>query len=119
MMQFLSDWGVIHHVTSAYTPHSNLRAEVGVKSVKKCIKDALGPWGCLDTDRFARGLMQYRNTPCRYLGLSPAQILFARSLRDAVPVAPEKLQLRPEWVLTAQQRETALAKRHLAGEESW
>ena len=41
--------------------------------------------------------------------MSPANILFVRNLRDAVPVAPENLQLR----------EIALAKRHLVGEESW
>ena len=32
---FLNRFGVKHHQSSAYTPHSNLRAESAVKSVKK------------------------------------------------------------------------------------
>ena len=116
---FLSNWKGRHHQTSAYTPHSNLRAEVGIKSVKKCIEENVGPGGTLDTDSFARSLLQYRNTHCRFLGLSPAQILFARHLRDGVPCSPDRLQLRSEWILTAEQREQALAKRHLVGAEQW
>ena len=73
----------------------------------------------MDTDAFAAAMLTYRNTPCRFLGVSPAQILFARKLRDGVCVAPEQLKLRAEWVLTAEQREQALAKRHAAGEEFW
>ena len=34
-------------------------------------------------------------------------------------VAPEQFKLRAKWVLTAEQREQALAKRHAAGEEFW
>ena len=40
-------------------------------------------------------------------------MLFARQLRDAVPSNPDNLKLRPEWVLSSQAREKALAKRHL------
>ena len=36
-----------------------------------------------------------------------------------MPVDPSKLKLRLEWVLTAEQREVALARHHMAGEEFW
>ena len=60
----------------------------------------------------AMALLTYRNTPDRDTGLSPAQVLFAHHLRDSVPCKPEGLRLRPEWLLTRDARELALARRH-------
>ena len=112
--QFLHTWGVDHRVSSAYNPHSNLRAETAVKTVKRLISSNTGRSGSLNTDSLVAALLQYRNTPDRDTGLSPAQILFARNLKDALPSNPSSLKLRPEWILTSQAREKALAKRHLA-----
>ena len=64
-------------------------------------------------------MLQYRNTPCRFLLQSPAQILFARRLKDGIPMTPGSLNLRPEWVMTAERREKALAKYHLKSNEVW
>ena len=33
--RFLGDWAVRHRVSSAYNPHSNMRAEMAVKSMKR------------------------------------------------------------------------------------
>ena len=114
---FLRLWGVRHRLSSAYFPHSNLRAETGVKSIKRLITSNTGPGGSLDCDAFTRALLMYRNTPDRDTGVSPAQVLFARRLRDSVPVGPGGLVLRPDWVLTKDAREKALAKRHRLREE--
>ncbi len=57
-------------------------------------------------------MLMYRNTPDRDTGLSPAQVLYAHQLRDTVPTDKSKLRLRPEWVLTLERREAALARRH-------
>ena len=58
--------------------------------------------------------MTYRNTPDRDTQRSPAQILYGRQLKDTLPCNPEKLKIRPEWILTAEMREKALAKHHLS-----
>ena len=64
-------------------------------------------------------MLQYRNTPCRFLNQSPAQILFARKLKDGIPCEPSTLKLRSEWIKTAAQREVMLAKKHVIGGEVW
>ena len=110
--KFLKTWGVFHRVSSAYFPHSNMRAETAVKSMKRLIVSNTGPGGSLENDKFAAAILQYRNTPDRDTGLSPAQVLYARKLRDTVPCMPTELRLRPDWVLTKERRELALAKRH-------
>ena len=102
--EFLRTWGVCHRVSSSYFPHSNMRAETGLKSMKRLIGQNTGAGGCLDTDKFTSAILQYRNTPDRDTGVSPAQVLFARNLRDTVPVSKGRLQLQPEWVLTKERR---------------
>ena len=57
-------------------------------------------------------MLQYRNTPLQGVGLSPAQILFGRELRDFLPFAPGKAGIRKEWRITADERDLALAKKH-------
>ena len=104
--KFLETWGVFHRVSSTYFPHSNMRAETAVKSMKRLIVNNTGPGGSLETDKFAAAMLTYRNTPDRDTGLSPSQVLYARKLRDTVPCVPA------EWVLTKERRELALAKRH-------
>ena len=74
---FFGSWGVKHRVSSAYVPHGNTRAEVAVKSMKRLIRNNLGPGGSLDTDRFSQAIMEYRNTPDRDTGCSPAQVVFS------------------------------------------
>ena len=115
---FCKDWGIKQRVSSAYFPHSNTRAELGVKSMKRLLRDNLGRDGTLDNTRVARAIMEYRNTPDRDTGRSPAQVVYGRQLRDFLPVARGKYIPRKEWLLSREQREVALARRHCAkGEE--
>ena len=51
------------------------------------------------------------------IGLSPAQIVFGRELRDTMPFKPGKGAMHKEWRVTAEDREKALAKRHVTSLE--
>ena len=116
---FLKQWGCRHRLSSAYFPHSNLRAEQGVKLAKKLIRDNTDKSGSLDNDKFARALLNYRNTPLRDNGRSPAQIVTGRQLRDHLPANPESYKPSKEWLVIKEQRELALAKRYAKQEEVW
>ena len=94
--QFLDNWGVEHRVSSAHHPHSKLRTEAAVKTVKRLITDNTDKSGSLDNDAIAAALLTYRNTPDRDTQRSPSQILYARQMRDSLPCDPARLVLHKE-----------------------
>ncbi|XP_043232767.1 uncharacterized protein LOC122387025 [Amphibalanus amphitrite] len=81
--EFLRRWGVEHQISTPHYPQSNGHAESAVKAPKRLIQKATSS-GELDTDAYAQGLLELRNTP-RADGRSPAQVLFGHPLRSAVP----------------------------------
>ena len=111
--KFLRRFGVKHRLSSAYNPHSNQRAEGGVKAAKRLIKENTGPRGDLDTDRFLAALLMHRNTPSTGTKMSPSEVVFGRQLKDLIPIVPGKLRMNPLWHDLLKMREDALAKRHL------
>ena len=115
--KFLRDWNVKWRVSASYNPHSNTRAEVAVKTLKRMIRENLTSQGTLNSDKFSAAMLTYRNTPCRDTKLSPAQIIFGHQLRDFIPVKPGQFKPRQEWILTYEAREKALSKRHLLKQE--
>lgn len=80
---FLTKWGVKHQLSSPHYPQANGHAESAVKAVKRLIKKVTAG-GNLDTDAFAEGLLELRNSP-RADGRSPAQVLLGHPLRSTVP----------------------------------
>jgi hypothetical protein len=46
------------------------------------------------------------------VGLSPAQLLFHRNIRDGIPVDPASLQPNKLWIIAAKKREEEFAKRN-------
>ena len=70
-----------------------------------------GPGGSLDCDVVEKALLNYRNTPDRDLGISPAQIVFGRSVRDAVPMEKRKFMVSHNWSMKCEEREERLQKR--------
>ena len=117
--RFLCNWGVHHRKSSVAFPHSNCRAEIGVKSARRLITSNTGPNGDLDTDAFQRAVLQHRNTPDPITKVSPAMCIFGRPTRDFIPILPGKYEPHPTWsdMLTA--REETLRIRHLNDEERW
>ena len=106
---FLKLWGIKHRLSSVNYPQSNGRAEVAVKSAKRIIHNNVSADGSLNNDRAAHAILQHRNTPLPGLGLSPAQILLHRQLRDSVPAHPKHYRLHKEWIISADEREEAMS----------
>ena len=104
---FLKTWGVAHATSSPHYPQSNGKAEATVKAMKKLISAA---WSgrSINWDKLSRALLQYRNTPCRKDGFSPAQKLFGHPVQDTLPA--HRRSFAPEWQKSAQEVEEA-AKR--------
>ena len=113
---FLTRWGIKHRLSSAYHPRSNGRAEVAVKSMKRLLSDNVTGSGELNTDVFTRAILQFRNTPDPENGISPAEVIFGRPLRDALPFNPcsqvfNNTRIRPMWRDLWSKREETLRTR--------
>ena len=53
----------------------------------------------------AQAILQYRNTHIQGIGLSLAQLLFHRRLRNLIQSHPHLYKPHPEWIAAAQKRE--------------
>ena len=116
---FLENWGVQHRKSSVDYPQSNGRAELSVKTAKRIIMDNSDRFGALDNDRAAMAILQHRNTPIPEIGLSPAQLLLHRQLRDAIPSSPSLYRLHKEWIVSGKEREKAFSKRDILLKEKY
>ena len=123
VQDFFRQHSIHHRLTSVAFPHANCRAEVAVKSAKRLIQDNVQADGRLDSVRLTRALLQYRNTPDRASGMSPAEMLLGRQLRDFLPgtslTPPLRTfsDLRRTWRDVAEWREKALCRRATADHE--
>ena len=106
---FLGKWGVYHCLSSSYYPQSNGRAELGVKSAKRMLRDNVDTNGSINNDKVACAVLQYHNTPLHGFPMSPAQLLFGRPLADFLPMNPKAYSLHPHWVEQLKLREKAVA----------
>ena len=109
VQSFLKRWGVRQRLSSEYYPRANTRAELGVKSMKRLLRNNTVSSGSLNCDKFSRAILEYRNTPCKDLGVSPSNILFGRNLKDHLPTMIDNLKVRKEWRFDRDMREQALA----------
>ena len=113
--QFLQKWGVRHRISSAYHAKSNGRAEVAVKTVKRLMRSNVGASGSLSTDKFLRAMLQLRNTPDPDCGVSPAEIVFGKTLRDNLPFTSylQRRSYDPRWQEAWSAKENALRARFI------
>ena len=116
---FLKKLGIHHRYSSVGFPHGNQKAERSVGAAKRLIKDAVTLSGELDTIAIIKGMLQLRNTPDPDTGLSPAQMLLGRQLRDFIPGKPTA-EIHPKfssndfsdvWKKVADWRDVALGPR--------
>jgi hypothetical protein len=71
--------------------HANTRAELAVKSAKRLLRENISPSRELNNVAVTRAVLQYRNTPDKDTGLSPAYMLLGRQLKDFLPAKPNQL----------------------------
>lgn len=119
--QFLAEWGVAHRQSSVAFLHSNCRAEIGVKSMKRLITGNVGNTGDLNSDSFQRAVLAYRNTPYPTTKLSPALIIFGHQTctRELIPVLEYRYRPHHTWQDNTNKREEALRHRHALAMEAW
>ena len=103
-------WGIKHRLSSAYFPQSNGRAELAVKVTKRLLEDNVGLNGELNTNKVVCALLQQRNTQDRDCSLSPAQIIFGRSLRDGIPQLDKSKMIHDNKQVCSEWRESWAAK---------
>ena len=91
----------------------NTCSEIGGKSAKRLLRENTSITGELDSVAVTKALLQYRNTPDRDTGMSPAELLYGRKLKDFLPgcpstyIRPQSSNLRQDWNDIAQWRELA------------
>ena len=120
---FYEKWGVTHRLSSSYFPQSNGRAEVAVKTTKRLLEENMNSDGSIKKDALVRALLQLRNTPDRDCKLSPAEILFGRTLKDAIPqldkskMVFENDQIHSQWHDAWAAKEEAIRSRLVRASE--
>ena len=113
MRNWLRSWGVSMRISSAHFAQSNGRAECGVKQAKKIVESNTKTDGSLDTDKFARALLNYHNS-CLYPELNKrtiAQTLLGRNLRDSLPAVRSFFEVSRKYLVERKEREEKLAVR--------
>ena len=104
-------------LSSVALAHSNGRAELGFKTCKRMLMENTRSNGEINLDRFQRGMLQYLNTPDRGTGLSPAQMIFGRPIKDFIPILPGSYRPQNTWIETSRAREEAMRARNVRNAE--
>ena len=82
MAELMKDFGIRLRKSSAYHPHSNLLAELGVKIVKRMLCEKVDSDGSNNNSRMTVALLTYKNTPDRDTRMSLAEYVFGKKIND-------------------------------------
>ena len=98
-------------------PHSNCRAEVGIKTIKRLITGKVGKDGAINIDAFQEAILQYRNTPDPTTKMSP--VCVRKTSKGSNPILPGKYHPHPTWNDSLNLRENALRHCHMRHQDKW
>ena len=96
-----------------------MRAETGVKSMKRILREACTKGDGLQGEHARIALMEYRNTPLRELNRSPAELLFGRKMRDLLQLKPEEWIQNSDIPMDQAARELAYAAKLIREGNKW
>ena len=114
---FLQNWGIRRHLSSAYYPQSNGRAEAAVKTAKHILMGNTDTAGHINYDQSAHAFMMHQNTPLQDVGISPAEMLFGKPIKDHLPSPQDQLAAWLQWKEIHELWEKAMAKCHAKSAE--
>ena len=103
--EFLKLNGIQHYKSAPYHPATNGEAERYVQTFKQAMRAAKGDPGTLST-KLMRFLLSYRTTPNATTGVSPAELLFGRTLRTRLNL------LRPDISTKVQDKQASQKQHH-------
>ena len=98
--QFCDEWGIEQRISSPHYPQSNGHAEAAVKAMKTMIKK-YSEGGKFDDLGFQEAVLEWRNTPHKRDGRSPAQMIFGRPMRTRLP--SHSFAFKPEFQESARE----------------
>ena len=84
--EFSNNYGFVHTTSSPTAckyPQANGQAERAVQTIESLFRRAEDPY---------KALLNYRNTPLKGVGLSPAQLLMSRRLKTSLPTHADLLK---------------------------
>lgn len=89
---FCKQLGIVHYTTPPYWAQANGEVERQNRSINKIIKIAV-----LKNEDYKKELrdylLMYHSTPHSVTGVSPAELMFNRKLRDKIPTMKERIEV--------------------------
>ena len=89
--------------------------------MKRLLRDNVDVDGSIQNSRFINAMLTYKNTPCRDLGMSPAEIVLGRNVTDFFPdiVRNGLMSLNTPWREKLLYQEVALSTHHSNDKKKW
>ena len=110
MAELLQDFGIRHRVSSVYHPHSNLRAELGVK---RLLRENVDSDNGINNSCMTATLLTFKNTQDHDTRMSPAEYVFGWPVNNMLSTGSNWTDsFGDDWKRTMAARELAVAGRH-------